>query len=344
LNFINEDAVLALTLFGRNGLSETNGRWGDLVKQLKLAGVKVWDPTSGLSPSHWLCVDYDSRTTKELFSLVPKRNRWLVCVEPATVNPSQYSKRIRSHFETVSVSSKASAHSSSSSVWQGGHIWIPSDVEKVKAGGRRIIAAGLINESKFSFVNGSLYSLRHRLIKRLSKAKVDLRVAGANWSRGYLWFVAKQAHAALIAFNSGRLPDFSHFSLPLRHGLRAKMVGRVADSIGFLSRHKVAVVIENEATYVSEKLFNALLAGCVCVYVGPPMNPSDFPSGFLIQSPPELDKIQESVVKALLDADPPKREEIERWIIESEAAKSWSVHLRNKDLVVSVLNWLARQD
>ena len=43
------------------------------------------------------------------------------------------------------------------------------------------------------------------------------------------------------------------------------------------------LVIENEKTYLSEKLFNALLAGCIPIYIGPELTKFKLPRGIAIE-------------------------------------------------------------
>jgi hypothetical protein len=57
---------------------------------------------------------------------------------------------------------------------------------------------------------------------------------------------------------------FSHFFYKY-----PEYIGRVDDKFNAFSKYKYALIIENEADYVSEKLFDAIAAGCVPIYVGP---------------------------------------------------------------------------
>jgi hypothetical protein len=63
-------------------------------------------------------------------------------------------------------------------------------------------------------------------------------------------------------------------------------VGHVEDKIVTGDKYRVAVVIENSPTYVSEKLFDALRSGCVPIYVGPDLADFGIPSGVTIQEMP----------------------------------------------------------
>jgi hypothetical protein len=66
-----------------------------------------------------------------------------------------------------------------------------------------------------------------------------------------------------------------------------------------MRRYEVAVVIENEPTYVSEKLFDALSAGCIPVYVGPPLGDYRIPQHLAVQVPPDASAILGAVEELL---------------------------------------------
>ena len=82
--------------------------------------------------------------------------------------------------------------------------------------------------------------------------------------RERIWAVRKELSAH-------RLPSlteaFSQFSY---HYPSYK--GRVENKLLELSKFKYAIVIENEADFVSEKLFDAIAAKCVPIYVGPDLS------------------------------------------------------------------------
>ena len=55
--------------------------------------------------------------------------------------------------------------------------------------------------------------------------------------------------------------------------------------------YKYAIIIENEADFVSEKLFDAIAAKCVPIYVGPDLSKYKKLSRCIIQLEPNLNKI-----------------------------------------------------
>ena len=70
-------------------------------------------------------------------------------------------------------------------------------------------------------------------------------------------------------------------------------------TVDTMRRYEVAVVIENEPTYVSEKLFDALAAGCIPVYVGPPLGDYRIPQHIAVQVPPDASAVLGAVEQVL---------------------------------------------
>ena len=66
-----------------------------------------------------------------------------------------------------------------------------------------------------------------------------------------------------------------------------------------MSFYRLCLVIENWPYYVSEKLFDALFAGCIPVYVGPSLINFGIPPGLVFEAEPNLVSIQETVSAAL---------------------------------------------
>jgi hypothetical protein len=84
-------------------------------------------------------------------------------------------------------------------------------------------------------------------------------------------------------------------------------------------------VIENDSTYVSEKLLNALVAGCIPIYSGPPLSIYGIPSEVAIN----VGKKPREFVTAYLGTSSLELEKVRRlgqnWIQSEVARKRWSV-------------------
>lgn len=128
---------------------------------------------------------------------------------------------------------------------------------------KKIHKAAMVQGNKFSARRGELYSLRRAVLSSDKENLIDL--FGTDW-------------------NSGILFDLSHWLYSLRSTpiLKLKInslrnlgkkfhsyLGSVENKHLTLSSYMFAIVIENSQDFVSEKLFDAVRAGCYVIYVGP---------------------------------------------------------------------------
>jgi hypothetical protein len=129
----------------------------------------------------------------------------------------------------------------------------------------------VINSAKFSANRKSLYGLRRKVLKSLDKNHIQVTLFGDNWHmkktkelRERIWAVRKELTA-------NRFPSlteaFSQFFYRY-----PSYKGGVEDKLLTLSKFKYAIVIENEPDFISEKLFDAIVAKCVPIYVGPDLS------------------------------------------------------------------------
>jgi hypothetical protein len=76
-------------------------------------------------------------------------------------------------------------------------------------------------------------------------------------------------------------------------------LGEMESARAYLERVEIAVVIENESNFFSEKLTDALFARCHVVYVGPSLhNLSKLPNVTVVE--PDVDAVASAVQKLLL--------------------------------------------
>ena len=130
--------------------------------------------------------------------------------------------------------------------------------------------------------------------------------------------------------------------MPIPRRFRAKCVGYVQDEIEFLGNSKVAIVIENESSCVSEKLYLALRSGSKCVYVGPKIvQPFEFPQGFLYLAEPLVESIISVTRQALSEPYYISENQIRDWFRLSSFAKRNSTELRNDNIAEFVYKWIA---
>lgn len=213
----------------------------------------------------------------------------LIASEPRTVVPWQYKKSILRKFNLVLPTGKSRSKNLSLNEWVPfPYKFQPQNInEKL-----RINNVIMINAAKFSAHKKSLYGLRREASKELYNKQIGYKLAGENWNmpkakeiRERIWAVRKEIRA-------GNIPDFYEaFSYFFYH--YPEYTGRVDNKIVELARYKYALVIENEPDYISEKLFDAITAKCVPIYIGENLGEYTFLKNCIVQLTPKVSSILE---------------------------------------------------
>ncbi len=257
---------ILLRFFGKNYDEPTSIRWMSFAAALEQQGHTLLTIEQRDHAELGIWVDFDSsvREDRELWN-----RRILVQIEPKSVHPVQYSSRVQRCF--CYVFCEDDTRPPGKIYWQSGQLSI-SDLEILKnppAPKTRPYKVGLINSNKNSAVKGSLYPLRRRVIQKLSVEGQGFVYAGVGWDSGVLHNLKQDLKECAIFVRSG-LP-LSDFSIKPRWKRMpmSSCLGEQSSAREFLSSLEIAIVIENESNYFSEKLTDALFARCHVVYVGP---------------------------------------------------------------------------
>jgi hypothetical protein len=144
----------------------------------------------------------------------------------------------------------------------------------------------MIASNKLSFIKDELYSLRRQIILNYPNA-VDLF--------GYDWNNPKSSRLRTIV---GELLLTARASQPValrgaRQILRnpPNYRGMAADKLSAYSLNKYAIVIENSLELRTEKLYDAVEAGAIPIYVGPKV-PGDVPQNLYLHVDAHIDAIE----------------------------------------------------
>jgi hypothetical protein len=139
----------------------------------------------------------------------------------------------------------------------------------------------LMNSNKLSFVKGELYSLRREIIHA---HPIDLY--GPRWD-STLMTRLRTLIGELVIFGKSGL-NVSRESLRLWWARHPRYLGLADDKLATYRSHKIAIALENSPDYMSEKLIDALLAGCIPIYCGPDVSEFGIPSELVVSCRPTL--------------------------------------------------------
>lgn len=266
-------------------------------------------------------------TARQFFHLGSKVKKAIVIFEPRVVNPLQY--KLTRFFTFTNVISSFYRVPESSLVWNHGQVKDFTKFFEKRTG--NIIrnfepnTVGIVNANKHSAVLGSQYTTRIDCINALARSEVRVHVAGPNWNKSTIWNAGQFFYSVLLCISSLTFPNTKNFRRRLAtNGKNIELVGPVVDAAEFLAQYEYALVIENELTYVSEKIFNAFQAGRLPIYIGPNTDLLDLPSNTYIRfsgSPSELPMFLQTLKPALKNQ---VLDNIENWLRSEETQDRWS--------------------
>ena len=238
-----------------------------------------------------VCIDYSAAAAKDLRKLrLGRDNCTLLRMEPSVVLPANYSKSRQSKFGKIITVGGTSGMGSTRVPWP--LVWpTEASIESISASDRleRIV---LINGNKMSLIKGELYSLRRRAISKIA----NLDLYGTDWDSKFVSRVLILARNFAHSLLSLQIPRLSATSLWFQAYPKSK--GLVKDKIGTMAKYKYALVIENSAEYMSEKLMEALFAGCIPIYVGPNTEDFGIPMELVVRAKPDITSIQNAFAEA----------------------------------------------
>ena len=300
-----------------------SGQFKDLVSALEGRGFKL---SSTFPAKHLICMNHNPKAYEEFIRFGGKpENAALVCLEPYAVYPSQYSAKILELYAVI--------HSPGNPTFtdvNGQFIPWPyeatanplkpcddglslrSHVEENVLKGlfsydnwiNRKYFVTLINANKVSPVKNENYGLRrvyaHDLPENL------LAVYGDLWTSSISKKIVHRLIVLLFTLKSGHLPKILNIYGNL-HWKYKSARGPLENKQLTLQTSKFSIIIENDSSYISEKLIDALINGCIPIYFGPKNIDSIIPTGTYLELPknsgdliPMLENLSEMGIRNLL--------------------------------------------
>ena len=302
---------------------DVSGQFKDLVSALEGRGFKL---SSTFPAKHLICMNHNPKAYKEFIRFGGKsENAALVCLEPYAVYPSQYSAKILDLYSAIYAPGNPTFKDSSGHFlpwpyeatanplkpYDGGRS-LRSHVEENALHGlfsygnwvNRDCFVTLINANKVSPVKKENYGLRrvyaHVLPENL------LAVYGDLWASSISKKVIHRLMVLLFALKSGYIPKIFSIYGNLHWKYRSAK-GPLENKQLTLQSSKFSIIIENDSSYISEKLIDALINGCIPIYFGPKNIDSIIPRETYLELPknpddliPMLENLSEKEIRNLL--------------------------------------------
>jgi hypothetical protein len=242
-----------------------------------------------------------------------KRGATLIRNEPAVVCPNNFHPRVINLFDKIIDVGRPSVYGSISSNWPQTY---PAGRPSADPGDR-IQRVVVINAFKYSFIRGQLYGLRSAACT--TNPSIDL--FGHGWSMSLRSKIIVLAKEFILTLLARQIPDLAHLSFALKRPLNYQ--GSVSDKTAKLAEYKVSLVVENDPSFLSEKLFDSFFAGTIPVYVGDTATKFGIPSHLYVQAGKTLAEL-ESAIETALSMDYQKwRIALDDWLYSDSTIATW---------------------
>ena len=224
----------------------------------------------------------------------------LVQWESPAVQPALFRPRITRHFPLVIPLSPLWPGASQSNWvrWPQGQDWSDASFMGLPSWEQREDAVALINRNVVSANPATTYYLRRQAASIGLPRSV--RLTGYGWPTAWRRDVSDAARAVARELRHRRPPSLRVIGATLASRPKRASPG-VESKVEFLAQFRFALIIENSLDYVSEKLFGALAAGCVPIYVGPPLQPFGLDENLVVRAHPSVEGIRKAIATASND-------------------------------------------
>lgn len=232
---------------------------------------------------------------------VPNKLQFLIALEPISVFPAQYSKKVLNSYNYRFYPGNVRRQESSSGILGWPYLFNenPSSPKSIELSLTEYLTENfseqifdfdhwserknfltMIAANKVSPTNENLYGLRRKIASSLSPE--FLKLYGPLWVDPLSVQVRHRLGVFVFSLKSHYLPNF--LSLFGKLGKRYPCaLGSIKDKHSVLRGSKFSLVIENSSENITEKLFDSLINGAIPIYIGPNLESSGIPNGVAIQ-------------------------------------------------------------
>lgn len=156
----------------------------------------------------------------------------------------------------------------------------------------RNLLVTLIAANKVSASGNNYYGIRRNLANKMGE--FELSLFGPLWRDSLFTKMRHRLAVAFFSLKSGVIPNLKSVYGHL-HRRYVNSRGTVADKHEILKQSKFNLVIENAPETVSEKLFDALIAGAIPIYIGPNLAKFNLPESLVIETDGSIGHVREVI-------------------------------------------------
>ena len=281
---MNETRLAILAHHGRSDFElEKVGPWAKFFEVFYLKGIQIVGFREG--PNVVVYNNISMRLLPGIF-LQSKVTKVLIVWEPSVSNWLNFSRIIRKQFRAVYLFSEKWRLDDNDMIcfWPQGEL-IASE-KKIEREDKIVIFCS----RKVSLIRDELYSLRTKVIDALGP---QIDVFGPGWRDGKLKRMQSLLRRMIhdlprMSFRASCNSLSSLFFVPHNYFGVVKVKNEVQQN------YKYALVIENSLDYISEKLIDAIIAGCIPIYVGPMLEEMGFPEDIAYCVNPRVESVLEA--------------------------------------------------
>jgi len=318
--------TVAISIFGECATKvDPTSRWGIFSTQLRVFNIEIVSINSPII-DQYISIDHSKKNLKLVRNKVKRQNRFLILRESRSVMPDQFKLRVIKKYKYIFSCAKSFDNKLATHYYQDG--FLSSIRYENYSQSRPIKTICVINENKFSLHKSANYSFRQHAIGQVIKSDFEITVAGKNWDQGYVHYAIQQLKGITFLAKNLLLFDFRKLRKPFRkiESKQCNLVGFVDDKISFMNGFRYALIIENDNYRPTEKIFDALTAGCIPIYFGPIFSEDEIPSNIYIriESPKRFAETIKILSVALESDYTSMRDRGHAWISSVETYERWS--------------------
>jgi hypothetical protein len=248
----------------------------------------------------------------------------LVRQEPKLVIPENYDANLIKIFDHVIDIGKSKEDAFLNINW-------PQDLSHIYINGnKRKNRFVMVNSNLLSLTRDQNYSLRREIAAKIHS--VDL--FGFKWNNSSF-----EKFLTLVKELKKYLPRIYRIELSgLKYYFKTfdNYLGAVVNKREAMSAYKYSIVIENTSNYVSEKLFDSLLSGCIPIYVGPDLSLYDLPENLYLQAEPNFADIKSKMTHAQEQNYEEWAENVKVWLEQANTKENWSQEFFFKKILTAI--------